>query len=114
MFRVPVSYPLHIGVQRDDHMVFSKGETVDLSECGMSALSKGLRVEPGETAMVTVGLSSGSMMIVGHVIVPGDGVHQPIRMRIDQIASSDFAQLTAELRQAEVRRVRTGAAASRG
>lgn len=114
VFRVPVSYRLNIGVQRDDHMVFSAGETLDLSECGMAVTAKGLRVDPGESAMVSVQLNSGPLMMVGHVIVPGDGAYQPIRMHIDQIASSDFAQLAAELRQAEVRRVRTGAAASRG
>jgi hypothetical protein len=114
VFRVPISYGIRVGVARGGRMMFATGETIDLSEAGLAATVKGMLVRPGEPVAASINLQGGSITVVARVVVPGDGGRQPIRMRIEQIASADFAQLTAELRQAEIRRVRTAAAAIRG
>ena len=112
VFRVPVRFGVRIGVERDEGMVFGQGETLDVSAAGLAAIVRGLVVEAGEQAAIALELRGGGLLAVGRVVEAGE-TGRPIRMHIEQIASGDFSRLAAELRLAEVRRVRV-AAASRG
>lgn len=114
VYRVPASFGVLVGVERDHGVVFAEGRTADISERGLAATVKGLVVDAGEQVALSVHLRSSVLMAVARVVVPGDAAKLPIRMRIDQLRSVDQSTLAAELRQAEVNMVRTAAAVGRG
>jgi hypothetical protein len=96
VYRVPVGYPVRLGIERGGEVMFGRGETVDASEAGVAAIVRGLAVEAGELLSISVELTGGPLLAVA---------------RLDHPA--DTTRLTSELRQAEVRRVRTAAGVGR-
>lgn len=114
VYRVPASFGVLLGVERAGGMVFAEGRTADISERGLAATVKGLVVDAGEPVALSVQLRGGVLLAVASVVVPGDAAKLPIRMRIDQLRSTDQSTLAGELRQAELSLVRTAAGSARG
>jgi hypothetical protein len=105
VFRVAVTFGVDLAVARDGEMFMHSGETVDASTGGFAVrLKSALRT--GETAVAVVRLPSRPIHVALEIIAGGDGVKAPARARISQITSADFSTLSANLRRAEVNRMR--------
>jgi len=106
-FRVPVAFPAQVGYERDGAVTFASGQTVDVSENGLSLSAKGIMLEGGELTAISLQMRAAALLLVARVILPGDGRSLPSRFAISQIMAADQARLAADLRWAELNMVRT-------